>query len=633
MTNRRTKLDILNAFSIGCGTAWLALACGDVENEAKPEPELVPVQPPAVTGNDCNVNPYFAECQPPAPMEQGMGGGPAQPATPKTPAELARDQAQNVLLANCGACHGTQLTDLTAKSGMNYINDMIKLAANGKIEPLNSDGSLVIQRMRDGTMPPGGPRVSDTDIEIVANYIDEPDYWPDVPPAVCENGAVGFDELFEIVSDDLRREDANDRPFLRYISLGNRVTAGVCADTALDRDRDALVKMMNMLSVNVTVGRPLPVDSDQTMYRVDLRDYDWDRAITVEGVLFDDVWEAIIDANEYAVPFVGEEADDARDDALTDVPFMFLDSMLDVATIGNLYYAVIGVDITQSLDTFVLDQLGIDVVANLENEDLIRAGTTQSLISRQDRVVEGHEIGVRQGVYYQSFDFNDVQNESIFQNPFGFSEGGREAIFTLPNGMLAYLIANAEGNLVEDSDILLDTQQGNYRAVTAVSCSRCHGTGLIPVVDEVREIVKDTALQLIEAGTLDRDQLEILEEVYLPPAEFARRVLDDSERFYISALTRAGLPTRGIEPVSSVFFRFDRDVALKDAAGDLGVSRDVLKDTLNLLDPRLGVLEKGTVDRDDFTAVYVASLCALSGVLNNQPDEAICDAALAALED
>ncbi len=635
MTNRRTKLDILKtpglkAFSIYCGSAWLALACGNVDNEAQPAEELP--EPPVVTRNDCNVNPYFAECTPLAPPEEGMDTEPPPPPK-KSAAELARDQAQNVLLANCGGCHGTQLTALTAESGMNYINDMAKLAENGKIEPLNSAASLVIQRMRDGSMPPGGARVSDADIEVVANYIDEPEYWPEVSQGICENKAVGFDELYEIVSGDLRREDAEDRPFLRYISLGNRVTAGVCTDTALDRDRNALVKMMNMLSVNANVGRPRPVDPDQTMYRIDLRDYDWNRSVTVEGVPFDDVWEAIIDANEYAVPFVGEEADDAREDALTAVPFMFLDSMLDVATIGNLYYSVIGVDVTQSLDTFVLDQLGIDVAANLENEDLIRAGTTQSRISRQDRVIEGHEIERRQGVYYQSFDFNDEQNESIFQDPFGFSEGGREAIFTLPNGMLAYLIANADGNLVEDSDILLDARQGNYRAVTAVSCGGCHGTGLIPVVDEVREIVIDTALQLIQGGTLDRDQLEILEKVYLPPAEFARRVLEDSERFYISALNRAGLPTRGVEPVASVFFRFDRDVTLRDAAGDLGLSTADLDDELNSLDPRLGVLEKGSIDRDDFTAVYVASLCALSGVLNNQPEDAICDAALAGLED
>ena len=36
---------------------------------------------------------------------------------------------------------------------------------------------------------------------------------------------------------------AQDAQFYRYIALSNRFTAGVCADTALDQDRQALVKM------------------------------------------------------------------------------------------------------------------------------------------------------------------------------------------------------------------------------------------------------------------------------------------------------------------------------------------------------------------------------------------------------
>jgi hypothetical protein len=312
---------------------------------------------------------------------------------------------------------------------------------------------------------------------------------------------------------------------------------------------------------------------------------------------------------------------------------MFLDSMLDQAAIGNLYYAIVGIDVTQTLDVFVSDVLGIDVVANLENEELIRAGTTRSRISRQDRLIEGHQIEDRPGVFYQSFDFNDDQNESIFSNPFGFNEGGREAIFTLPNGMLAYAIADENGNLVEDSDILLDTSQNNFRAVTAVSCSSCHASGLIPVADEVREVVEDTARLLIEDGTLNQEQFEQLSNVYLPAEAFARRIEDDSESFYLSALRRSDVPIAGAEPIATVFQRFDRDMTLRDAAGDLGLSADDLEENLNTLEPELGVLRRGSIDRDDFTALYVASLCELSAVNQNQPEAAVCDAAIAALDD
>jgi len=284
-----------------------------------------------------------------------------------------------------------------------------------------------------------------------------------------------------------------------------------------------------------------------------------------------------------------------------------------------------------SLDDFILNELEIDVVANLDEETLVRAGTTKSRISRQDRLVEGHDIEARAGVYYQSFDFADDQNESIFQDPFGFNEGGREAIFTLPNGMLAYLIADENGLLVEDSDILLDTNQGNFRALTSVSCSGCHARGFIEVVDEVREITEANARVLIADGTLDRDQLEQLQNVYLDPADFKSRIEQDSE-FYLSALEQANLPVSGADPISATFLRFDRDMFIKDAAGDLGASIDELSDELDNLDPSLTVLDNGTIDRDDFTAVYVASLCVMSVVLENQPDAAVCDDAIAALD-
>jgi hypothetical protein len=82
-----------------------------------------------------------------------------------------------------------------------------------------------------------------------------------------------------------------------------------------------------------------------------------------------------------------------------------------------------------------------------------------------------------------------------------------------------------------------------------------------------------------------------------------------------------------------VFLRFDADVRLADVAGDLGVTPKDLGENLNLLDPVLAVLRRGTLSRDDFTAQYITSLCALTSTLENRPDEAICDDALRDLDD
>jgi hypothetical protein len=396
----------------------------------------------------------------------------------------------------------------------------------------------------------------------------------------------------------------------------------------LDKDRDGLNKMMNMLSVEAKIEQAVPVNPEETLYRIDLRDFGWDRAVSVEGQNFADVWEAIAANNPYAVEFVGDDADDAKDDTQTAFPIMFSDQMMDVAIIGNLYYAIIEVDVNQPLNTFITDTLGIDVAQNIVDEEQIRAGTTQSRISRQDRLVERDDIEVRLGALWQSFDFEDNANESIFEDPFNFTPGGTEAIFTLPNGMLGFIIADAAGAIVEDSDILLDTNQNNFRAITSVSCSNCHATGFIPVVDEVRDIAIANARDI----GLNRDEVEQLEGIYVSPQEFARQVTEDSQGFYQAALQRADLPIQGGDPVSSVFLRFDQDITIKDAAGDLGLTPDDLKQNLDLLNPVLSVLDRGTLDRDDFTALYVDSLCILSTPLENQPDVAVCDAAAAAAQ-
>jgi len=547
-----------------------------------------------------------------------------------SPEALARAQAQNILASNCGQCHGPALTPQQASAGMNYINDMDKLATEGKLIPGNSAGSRIIQRMKEGSMPPltsGKPKVSDADIDVVAQFIDNPRFWPDADISVenCSDQLFDYDALYREVATDLSRADNDDALTFRYISLTNRYTAGVCSNTALDKDRQALFKMVNALSIDPTITTPTPVDDEETIYRIDLKDFGWDEPVDVVDAAgnvqnFPDRWEAIVAFNPYAVEFFGDDADDAKLDSATNFPVMLADSMLDTATIGNLYYALIDVDVQDTLDNFILNDLQIDVAQNLLDEDQVRAGTTKSRISRQDRVVQRDEIEIRSGVLWQSFDFEDDQNESIFDDPFGFAEGGTEAIFTLPNGLFGFIIADANSAIVEDSDILLDTNQNNFRAVTSVSCSNCHAQGLIPVVDEVREI----ALANARTSGLDNDEVEQLRSVYPPAAEFAQIVDDDSASFYKNALNRANVELQGGDPISNVFFRFDQDMTLADAAGDLGLTPEELEENLNELNPALGVLDEGTVDRDDFTQFFVDSLCVLQVVGENAPDPQLC---------
>jgi len=160
---------------------------------------------------------------------------------------------------------------------MNYIDDIDQLVTNGKILPLNSKESRIIERMREGSMPPPSsqlPRVSDSEIDVVAQYIDNPRFWPNVGGTgdSCPDQVFTFDDLYSAVARDLQDQDADDALTTRYISLTNRFTAGVCADTSLDRERNALFKMVNMLSTETTVRPPEPINREETIYRINLED-------------------------------------------------------------------------------------------------------------------------------------------------------------------------------------------------------------------------------------------------------------------------------------------------------------------------------------------------------------------------
>jgi serine/threonine-protein kinase len=579
----------------------------------------------------CADNSLLAECADPEPAP-GAPVANDNPAPSREPSqlELARAAAENVLRSSCGRCHGPELSLASARAGMNYIEDIDELVANEKITPLDSANSAVVRRMLDGSMPPvgtPGSRPSSQDIAVVANFIDDPLFWPGFrPEPSCEGQRLPLDQLYREVRNDLRSEDSEQRPFLRYLSLSPRYDAGVCSDE-LDRDRFAMSKLLNMLSTRAQIRAPRAVNRDRTIYRIDLRDYGWNRPIQLDGRTFNDGWEAIIGTSPYAIPFVGDEADDIRGDALTDVAILNFDAMLDVAAIGNLYYALIDVDVESPLSDFVLAELGIDLAENLRDGNAMRAGTTRSQISRQDRVLERHEMERRRGVYWQSFDFaaNDV-GESIFSDPLGFNPGGTEAIFTLPNGLLAFIIADDDDNIVAESNILFDTFQDDFVARTSVSCSSCHAQGFNPVVDEVAPYVLRNPIQL------GRDNVQGVQDLYPTPEVFARAIVEDSRR-YQQSLTRAGAPLTGSDPVANAFVRFNLDVDLKVAAAELGVTTQLLERTLNLLDPSLAVLRSVSLDRDSFTAVFEASLCRLHQASENQPDPERCAAALAALED
>jgi mono/diheme cytochrome c family protein len=95
-------------------------------------------------------------------------------------------------MANCGACHGPD-APVAGSGGIRFIGDLDALVAAGLIVPLSSAASPIVRVMRDGSMPPpsaGRFPVTNADLQIVVEYIDNPRFWPEAsPPALVDAGS------------------------------------------------------------------------------------------------------------------------------------------------------------------------------------------------------------------------------------------------------------------------------------------------------------------------------------------------------------------------------------------------------------------------------------------------------------
>jgi len=422
------------------------------------------------------------------------------------------------------------------------------------------------------------------------------------PEAVtCPDVLMTFDDVYRALLADLESQRPEDRPFLRYLGLVNRRNAGVCG-AALDVDRWAMNKILNSVSTEFAIALPEAIDAEQTIYRVDIRRYGWDREITARGTTFRDGWELLAANNVYAWEFEGGAADSVKALTGTDYPYQAADTAFEYATVGYTYYALVGAPAEGEYVTdFVLDQLGIDVDDQLARGILKAAGFRGSGISRQPRVVHRYPFAADR-VLWQAFDFPEDQNESIFDDPLGFADSGGFSIYSLPNLLHGYLVWDANGLIQEQSEYLFHNDDF---IVAARTCMGCHNQGILPVRDQLRTYVEANPTNYLP------DEAAAIQAAFVPVEEMDALVEADRQ-VYLGALGQLGFPTDCPDPVSQVVQRFSRPLTLRDALGELGVSQSTFEAVRALLEPSVaGLLNVGLLERASFGGEYAKSLCAV----------------------
>ena len=520
--------------------------------------------------------------------------------------ENIAEQAYNIFQQNCFTCHGP-----SGSFREDLLIDHASLIDSGVVVPGNPLASEFYKRLADeGTpekpkMPLGQPALSPQALLTIAAWISQgaPEWQtqrdvPFITPAA----------MLTTIEGHLSTLPEFNRPFARYFTITHLYNAGESQET-LSAYKIALSKLINSLSWGYHVINPEPIDLAETIFYIDLRDYEWD----VRG----DAWTEIENVYPYNIEFDAEiqavelrKLANLRQQMACQVPYVYADWFIATASLPPLYHDILDLPVT---DSALESQLGVDVARNLQSAPgrrVWRAGFNDSGVSNHNRVVERHSS--RHGAYWKSYDFaGSVGAQNVFTNPLSFRQDGGEMIFNLPNGLQAYMIVDASGNRIDvaPTDIVANNAANDPAVRNGLSCIGCHTEGMKAVEDEVR-----SAIEHAKNPAFDKEQALRL---YVPHAEMEDYVLQDTERYKV-ALEATGDTFGGlVEPVHRFHEVYRNALDAGHAAAAVGLQTDAFLSEIDKK-PSLqnlgltGLLSGGNIQRDTWTQQFENIIGALN---------------------
>ena len=365
--------------------------------------------------------------------------------------------------------------------------------------------------------------------------------------------------------------------------------------------------MVNSLSWGLDVINPTPIDSQATIFYIDLRHYEWD---------VNDAWTKIEEEYPYHIAFDAPAQSALRNQLgrlqtqmKTDVPSVHVDWFIATASTPPLYHDLLSLPLTdRELET----RLEVDVARNLINAPGVRvwrAGFNNSGVSTNNRVVERHTS--RYGAYWKSYDFaGSVGTQNIFTHPTSFTHDGGEVIFNLPNGLQGYYLVNASGFRLDEApiNIVSNPAASDPTVRNGLSCIGCHTEGMKTLEDQVRSVIESNT-------NPPYDKAQAL-RLYVEKSDMDARVGDDMER-YRGALEATGGVLGGVEPISRFHEAFQGPVDAAYAAAVVGLETSTFLEKVreNTGLQNVGLLalegENGSVQRDTWTASFRDVISAL----------------------
>ena len=495
---------------------------------------------------------------------------------------------------SCFNCHGP---DGAYKETL-LIEHNVLIQENGPVVPGNPEASRLYKRLLgEGgqLMPLGGPPLPNSQIEAVKNWIlaGAPDW---AATSTTDGAFISSSEILNTIETHLMSLAPFDRAFARYFTLTHLYNAGE-PPSILEEYRKGLNKLVNSLSWGSTVINPTAIDSQGTIFYIDLRHYEWD---------VNNAWTQIETEYPYHIPFdaptqsaLKEQLRRLQTEMKADIPAIHADWFVAQASLPPLYHDLLSLPLTdRELET----RLEVDVLRNLQNAPGVRvwrAGTNNSGVSNNNRVIERHTS--RYGAYWKSYDFaGSVGTQNIFTHPLSFTHDGGEVIFNLPNGLQAYYVTNASGFRLDDApiNIVSNPAASDPTVRNGLSCFGCHTEGMKTFEDEVRSVIESNATPAYDKAHALR--------LYVEQSEMDALLQGDMDR-YRQALEETGGAVDDIEPISRFHEVFQGPVDAAYAAAVVGLETENFQEKIrgNVRLQNLGLLvlnsANGSVKRDAWT--------------------------------
>ena len=504
---------------------------------------------------------------------------------------------------SCLICHGP---DGAYKESL--LMKHSALIQNGSVVPGNPDASELYNRLlitdTAKRMPLGQPQLPTQSINTIRNWIlaGAPDW---TATSTTDGDFISQSEILNTIETHLMSLAPFDRTFARYFTMTHLYNAGASGQI-LQEYRKALYKLVNSLSWGVTVTNPQPIDPQDTIFYIDLRHYEWD---------VNDGWTKIEAEYPYHISFdaptqtaLKAQLTRLQGEMNADIPSVHVDWFVAQASLPPLYHDLLSLPLTdRELET----RLEVDVIRNLVNAPGVRvwrAGTNNSGVSNNNRVIERHTS--RYGAYWKSYDFaGSVGTQNIFTHPLSFTHDGGEVVFNLPNGLQAYYVTNASGFRLDDApiNIVSNPAASDPTVRNGLSCFGCHTEGVKMFEDEVRAVIESNT-------TPAYDKAQAL-RLYVAQSEMDALLQEDTNR-YKAALEATGGAFGGIEPISRFHEVFQGTVDAAYAAAVVGLETEVflekIRENTGLQNIGLLVLDSdGSMKRDAWTSSFRDILFAL----------------------